>query len=91
MAWLLFRWRKQGRADIFVMGAYLVLAATIRFLIEFIRVDVRVLGVLSVAHLASLMAIALGVAFLLRRNEGIGAGTSWWNHVKAASSRSTPG
>ena len=66
VAWMLFRWRQQGRADMFVLGAYLVLAGAIRFLIEFIRVNVRVVGVLSVAHLASLMAIALGVAFLLR-------------------------
>jgi phosphatidylglycerol:prolipoprotein diacylglycerol transferase len=66
VAWLLFRWRTQGRADGFVLGAYLVLAGTLRFLIEFIRVNVRVLGALSVAHLASLMAIAVGVAFLLR-------------------------
>jgi len=66
LAWLLIRWRKQGRADVSVLGAYLVLAGAIRFLIEFIRVNVRVLGVLSVAHLASLMAIATGLAFLLR-------------------------
>ena len=66
LAWLLFRWRKQGRADVSVLGAYLVVAGAIRFLIEFIRVNVRVLGVLSVAHLASLMAIAIGIACLLR-------------------------
>jgi phosphatidylglycerol:prolipoprotein diacylglycerol transferase len=66
LAWLLFRWRRQGRADLSVLGAYLVLAGAIRFLIEFIRVNVRVVGVLSIAHLASLMAIAIGLAFLLR-------------------------
>jgi phosphatidylglycerol---prolipoprotein diacylglyceryl transferase len=64
LAWLLFRWRRQGRPDTFVLGAYLVLAGTIRFLIEFVRVNVRVLGIFTVAHLASLAAIAVGVAFL---------------------------
>jgi phosphatidylglycerol:prolipoprotein diacylglycerol transferase len=64
LAWLLFRWRRQGRPDIFVLGAYLVLAGTIRFLIEFLRVNVHVLGVLTVAHVASLAAVAIGVALL---------------------------
>jgi phosphatidylglycerol:prolipoprotein diacylglycerol transferase len=64
LAWLLFRWRKQGRSDRFVLGAYLVLAGAIRFLIEFSRVNVRVLGVLSTAHLASLVAMTIGVALL---------------------------
>ena len=65
LAWLLFRWRTQGRPDTFVLGAYLVLAGAIRFAIEFIRVDVRVVGPLSVAHLASLGAIAVGVMLLV--------------------------
>ena len=65
LAWLLFRWRRQGRPDTFVLGAYLVLAGTIRFLIEFVRVNVRVLGIFTVAHLASLMVVAVGVAFLI--------------------------
>ena len=77
LAWLLFRWRKQARPDAFVLGAYLVLAGTIRCLIEFLRVNIRVLGGLSVAHLASLMAIGVGVGFLFRvkrpASTGIGA------------------
>ena len=44
-----------------MLGAYLTLAGLIRFTIEFLRVDVRVLSGLSVAHLASLAAIMLGV------------------------------
>ena len=64
LAWLLLRWRRQGRPDMFVLGAYLVLAGTIRFLVEFLRVDARVIGIFSVAHLASLMAIAVGVVLL---------------------------
>jgi phosphatidylglycerol:prolipoprotein diacylglycerol transferase len=66
VAWLLFRWRQRGRSDTMVLGTYLVLAGTIRFLIEFIRINVRVVGGLSVAHLASLMAVGVGVAFLFR-------------------------
>jgi phosphatidylglycerol:prolipoprotein diacylglycerol transferase len=63
---LLLRWRKEGRSDTFVLGSYLVLAGALRFAIEFLRVDRRVLGVLSVAHLASLAAIAAGFVLLLR-------------------------
>jgi phosphatidylglycerol---prolipoprotein diacylglyceryl transferase len=66
LAWLLLRWRKQGRPDRFVLGAYLALAGAIRFLIEFLRVNVRVLGPFSVAHLASLVAIAAGAGLLFR-------------------------
>jgi phosphatidylglycerol---prolipoprotein diacylglyceryl transferase len=64
LALLLFRWRQHGRPDAFVVGAYLVLAGAIRFAIEFLRVDVRVLGGLSVAHLASLAAILIGAVIL---------------------------
>jgi len=65
LAWLLLRWRRHHRSDQFVLGAYLTLAGTIRFAIEFLRVDVRVLFGLSVAHFASLMAITLGATLLL--------------------------
>ena len=85
LAWLLFRWRKQGRPDAFVLGAYLVLAGTIRFLIEFLRVNVRVLGGLSVAHLASLMAIAVGVGFLFRaKRPRIDGNRARWSESKEA-------
>jgi phosphatidylglycerol:prolipoprotein diacylglycerol transferase len=65
LAFLLIRWRALGRPDAFVLGAYLLLAGAIRFAIEFLRVHERVLGIFSVAHLASLMAISLGIALLL--------------------------
>jgi phosphatidylglycerol---prolipoprotein diacylglyceryl transferase len=74
LAWLLMRWRRQGRPDRFVLGAYLMLAGTIRFLIEFVRVDARVLGIFSVAHLASLAAIASGAGLWWsddERNDGV--------------------
>ena len=61
---LLLRWRRRGRSDAFVLGAYLVLAGSIRFAIEFVRVNERVLGGLSVAHLASIGVTIMGLAFL---------------------------
>jgi phosphatidylglycerol:prolipoprotein diacylglycerol transferase len=67
LAWFLVRWRRDGRSDRFVLGAYLAVAGGIRFAIEFLRVNVRVLGPLSVAHIASLVAVFIGIA-LLRRN-----------------------
>jgi phosphatidylglycerol:prolipoprotein diacylglycerol transferase len=60
LAWLLLRLRRQGRSDRFVLGAYLVLAGTIRFGIEFVRVNERVLGIFTVAHVASLLAVIVG-------------------------------
>ena len=70
LAWLLVRWRRHKRADRFVLGGYLFLAGAIRFLIEFLRVDVRVVGIFSVAHLASLLAMALGTGFLWSSDHG---------------------
>jgi phosphatidylglycerol---prolipoprotein diacylglyceryl transferase len=64
LAWLLFRWRRAGRPNRIVLGAYLLLAGGIRFAIEFIRVHERVLGPFSVAHLASLLAMFIGIALL---------------------------
>jgi phosphatidylglycerol:prolipoprotein diacylglycerol transferase len=66
LAMLLMRWRRQGRPDRFVFGAYLALAGTLRFVIEFVRVNERIVGVLSVAHLASLAVIAAGIALIAR-------------------------
>jgi phosphatidylglycerol:prolipoprotein diacylglycerol transferase len=64
-ALLLFRWRRRGRDDGFVLGAYLVIAGAIRFSIEFLRVDLPVLGVLTVAHLASMGAVLVGAGLLM--------------------------
>ena len=66
LAVLLFRWRRQERADAFVLGAYLLLAGALRFAIEFLRVNERVVGPFSVAHIASMVVIFLGLAFVLR-------------------------
>lgn len=67
LALVLLRWRHQGKSDRFVVGAYLVLMGAIRFAIEFLRVDRQVLGPLTVAHLASLGAVLVGVVMLARR------------------------
>lgn len=66
LAVLLFRWRRLERADAFVLGAYLLLGGAIRFAIEFLRVNERVVGPFSVAHLASMVVIFLGLASVLR-------------------------
>src|SRR5436190_8940561 len=64
VGWLLIRWRRQGIPDAIVLGRYLVLAGTIRFAIEFIRVNQRVLGPLTLAHLVSLALVIAGSAVL---------------------------
>ena len=60
IAFVLIRWRRSGRDDRFVLGGYLVMAGALRFAIEFVRVNERVLGPLTVAHLASQAAAAAG-------------------------------
>jgi phosphatidylglycerol---prolipoprotein diacylglyceryl transferase len=67
VAWLLFRWRRQGRNDGFILGAYLTLAGSVRFAIEFLRADVHVLGPFSVAHIASLATAITGAALATKR------------------------
>ena len=70
VAWLLIRWRRRNVPDAVVLGRYLVLAGSIRFAIEFIRVNVRVVGPLTRAHLVSLALVIIGVAILaFRRRE----------------------
>jgi len=64
VAWLLIRWRRRGVPDAIVLGRYLVLAGGIRFAIEFLRVNVRILGPLTLAHLVSLALVIIGVGLL---------------------------
>lgn len=61
---LLIKLRTAHRNDRLVFGTYLVLAGTTRFLIEFVRVNDRVVGPLTVAHLASIAAAAAGLMLL---------------------------
>jgi phosphatidylglycerol:prolipoprotein diacylglycerol transferase len=66
VALMLLRWRDEGRSDSFVLGAYLLLAGSVRFAIEFLRINPPVVGVLTVAHLGALAAIAVGLIFVSR-------------------------
>jgi len=72
LAFLLLRWRRRGVAPRVVLGRYLLLAGLLRFAVEFLRVDRRVLAGLSVAHLASLGMAAAGLVVLLKREKGKG-------------------
>jgi len=65
LAWLLIRWRRKGVSDRTVLGRYLVLAGLFRFALEFVRVNVRVLGPFTVAHLFASVVVLLGVAILM--------------------------
>lgn len=65
LGWLLLRWRRTGMRNTIVVGRYLVGAGTLRFVIEFIRVNERVAFGLSVAHLVSLAAIGVGIGLLV--------------------------
>ncbi len=64
IAWLLLGWRRQRRSDRLVLGTYFALAGMTRFLIEFVRVNERVLGPLTIAHLASVAAVLVGALLL---------------------------
>jgi phosphatidylglycerol---prolipoprotein diacylglyceryl transferase len=65
VGWLLIRWRRRGVPDAIVVGRYLVLAGSIRFAIEFIRVNERILGPFTLAHLVSPALIVAGTALLI--------------------------
>lgn len=65
LALLLIRWRRRGVRSTNVVGWYLLLAGAIRFPIEFIRVNERVLLGMTVAQIASLGMIVVGLLFLV--------------------------
>ena len=67
LAAFLARLRRGGSPDRTVLGLYFVLAGLLRFAIEFVRVNERVVADLSVAHLASLAVAVAGAALLARR------------------------
>jgi phosphatidylglycerol---prolipoprotein diacylglyceryl transferase len=75
LAALLIRWRRRGMANTTVLGRYLVFAGVVRFAIEFIRINERVVLGLTVAHLASLGMIAVGLVLLARARGAAGGGT----------------
>ena len=65
-AWVLIVWRRRGLSDRTVLGRYFVGVGAFRFALEFVRVNTRVLGPLTVAHLFSLAVVALGAVLLAR-------------------------
>jgi len=76
LAWLLVSLRKRGRSDRVVLGTYLFGAGLIRFAIEWLRVDVRVALGMSVAHWASIVAMAAGAWLFARGHNSARAGQS---------------
>lgn len=65
IAWQLQRWRRQGRSDRFVLGAYLVATGLTRFAIEFLRVHQPFVGPFAVAHVFAAAAMAAGLVAML--------------------------
>jgi len=64
LGWLLLRWRRNGDPDAIVLGRYLLAAGTLRFVLEFIRVNERIVFGLSVAHLVSIAVAGVGAGIL---------------------------
>jgi phosphatidylglycerol:prolipoprotein diacylglycerol transferase len=67
VAWVLLRWRRAGVADAAVLGRYLIMAGSVRFAIEFVRVNLRIVGPFTLAQLIALSLVVVGVALILRR------------------------
>jgi phosphatidylglycerol---prolipoprotein diacylglyceryl transferase len=67
LAWVLVRWRRGGADDRALVARYCVIAGAFRFLLELVRVNVRVVAGLSVAQLASIALLAAGIALLAHR------------------------
>ena len=74
IAWRLYRWRRQGKPDAFVLGAYLVMTGLTRFLIEFIRWRQPLLGPLAVAHILAFVVMCVGAVLLLKAPRIQGSG-----------------
>jgi phosphatidylglycerol:prolipoprotein diacylglycerol transferase len=64
LAWVLVRMRRRGVPDQAVFGSYLVIAGAARFLIEIVRVNVRIALGLSTAQFFSIAAVILGLALV---------------------------
>jgi phosphatidylglycerol:prolipoprotein diacylglycerol transferase len=63
---LLLRWRRGGVGDTLVLGRYLLLAGAIRFAIEYVRVNTRIVGPFTLAHLLSLGVTMVGLVLIVR-------------------------
>jgi phosphatidylglycerol:prolipoprotein diacylglycerol transferase len=73
LAAVLIAWRRRGVPDGVVLGRYLLIAGAIRFAIEFVRVNVRVLGPFTVAHLIAAGLMIVGLVVMVRSREAHGA------------------
>ena len=80
LAWLLIRWRRRDMSDRHVLGLYLLLAGGFRFLLEFVRVNVQVLGPLTVAQLFAAGVTVVGAVLVasgkkseVRRQKSVGS------------------
>lgn len=69
VAWVLLMWRSRGVSDVIVFAGYLVLAGSLRFLIEFIRVNARVAGPFTLAQLISSGIVVVGAGLLAREKK----------------------
>jgi phosphatidylglycerol:prolipoprotein diacylglycerol transferase len=67
LAVVLIRWRRRRVPDVIVLGRYFLIAGAIRFAIEFVRVNQRVLGPFTVAHLISAGLMVAGLVLIARR------------------------
>ena len=65
LTWVLIRWRRRGLGDRTVLGRYLVAAGAFRFALEFLRVNTRVAGPLTVAHFFAIAVVVLGLLILV--------------------------
>ncbi len=63
---LLIYWRRRGVPDLLVLGRYLLLTGAIRFAIEFVRVNERVLGPFTLAHIVSAGLMTVGFVLIVR-------------------------
>jgi len=66
IAWMLTRLRRRGVGDAVVLGVYLISVGALRFAIEFLRINERVLGPFTLAHLISLGLVLAGGVLVLR-------------------------
>jgi phosphatidylglycerol:prolipoprotein diacylglycerol transferase len=64
IAWALIRWRRNQLSDVLVFARYLVLAGSLRFLIEFIRVNAHVAGPLTLAQIFSAAVVITGLSLM---------------------------
>ena len=63
--YLLTTWARAHIADRRIVAGYLTMVGTVRFAIEFIRINTRVLGPFTIAHIASAAAIGTGFAMIV--------------------------